>query len=141
MFNYPEVTVGGLVFFNEKILLFKSHKFHGKFVVPGGHVELGETLREALKREIKEETALNVKVGDFIIMQEAVFDPIFWKKKHFIFFDFVCFADSDNVIINDEAEEYVWVSPKDALNLDLEPYTRAVITAFLNKNLGTFKIN
>ena len=55
--QYPEPTVGALILNKEsKILLVKSHKWQNNYVIPGGHVELGETLQDTLKREIKEET-------------------------------------------------------------------------------------
>ena len=59
--KFPEPTVGALIVNPKgKIFLMKSHKFNGMFVVPGGHIELGETMEQALKREVKEETNLDI---------------------------------------------------------------------------------
>ena len=84
--QFPEPTVGALIFNPEgKIFLMKSHKWFGKYVIPGGHIELGETAADAVKREVKEETGLDVDDVKFIMHQEFIFDEVFWKKKHFIF--------------------------------------------------------
>jgi nucleoside triphosphatase len=57
--QFPEPTVGALIFNQkEEILLIKSAKWHGKYVMPGGHIELGEKYQEALKREIKRRNRL-----------------------------------------------------------------------------------
>jgi nucleoside triphosphatase len=134
--RYPEPTVGALIFNPEgKILLIKSYKWRGKYVIPGGHIELGERMEDALKREIKEETGLDIHDIEFICFQEFIFDPIFYKKKHFIFFDFACKTNSTNVKLNQEAEEYVWVTLEEALTLDVEPYTRHTIEEYMRKYL------
>ena len=53
--QYPEPTVGALIFNAEgKLFLMQSHKWKGKYVMPGGHIELGERMLDALKREVKE---------------------------------------------------------------------------------------
>ncbi|HSK65470.1 MAG TPA: NUDIX domain-containing protein [Anaerolineales bacterium] len=58
---FPEPTVGVFIFNpSGELLLLKSHKWPGRYVVPGGHVELGERLEEAAVREAKEETGLDV---------------------------------------------------------------------------------
>lgn len=58
----------------------KSHKWIGKYVIPGGHVELGERIEDALKREIKEETGLDIYDIEFICFQEFIYSEQFWKK-------------------------------------------------------------
>ena len=134
--QYPEPTVGALIFNPEgKLFLMRSHKWRGKYVIPGGHIELGERIEAALRREIKEETNLDVYNIEFLIFQEFVFDDTFWRKGHFIFFDHVCKVDSDNVKLNEEAEGYVWVSVEEALKLPIEPYTRVAIEAYLKKRV------
>src|SRR6266702_1480574 len=53
---YPEPTVGALIVNKEgRILLTKSHKWFDKYTLPGGHIEVGETMKEAVIREVKEE--------------------------------------------------------------------------------------
>jgi len=134
--KYPEITVGGLIFNKQgKVFLMSSYKWRGKYVIPGGHVELGEKLKDTLRREVKEETGLDISDIEFINMQEFIFDNAFWKKKHFIFLDYACRAKSGKIKLNSEGQEYVWVSLKDALNLDIEPYTRKVIRDYIKKKI------
>jgi nucleoside triphosphatase len=130
--QYPEPTVGAFIF-NAKgeLLLLQSHKWPGRYVVPGGHVELGERLEQAVIRESKEETGLDVYAVAFINFQEFIYDPAFWQPRHFIFFDFACQTDGTQVSLNDEAEGYIWVEPREALSLALDTYTRRSIEVFL----------
>ncbi|MFZ5859004.1 MAG: NUDIX domain-containing protein [Chloroflexota bacterium] len=132
---FPEPTVGAFIF-NQKgeILLLQSHKWPGRYVVPGGHVELGERLEEAVAREAKEETGLDVYDAEFINFQQFIYDPAFWKKRHFIFFDFACKTDGADVQLNEEAEGYIWVEPRQALTMELDTYTRRSVEEYLKKH-------
>ncbi len=129
---FPEPTVGILIF-NPKgeILLLKSHKWPDHYVVPGGHVELGERLEQTVIREAMEETGLNVHDLHFLCWQEFIYDPAFWKRRHFIFFDFACQAESQDVRLNDEAEDYIWISPEKAIDLPLDTYTRNALLEYI----------
>ena len=84
-----------------------DQKYPGRYVVPGGHVEVGETIELAAVREAKEETGLDVYDLRFISFQEFIYDPAFWKRRHFIFFDYLARTDSFEVTLNDEAEEHL----------------------------------
>lgn len=133
--KFPEPTVGALVFNTEgKILLIKSHKWKEKYMIPGGHIELGEKIEDVLKREIKEETGLDVYDIQFICVQEFIFDDQFWKKKHFIFLDYACKTDSSVVKLNAEGQEYVWVTLNETLKLPIDSYTRHVIEEYIKKS-------
>lgn len=132
--KFPEPTVGVFIFNQQgELLLLRSHKWPGTYVVPGGHVELGERFEETAVREAKEETGLDIYDLEFINFQQFIYDPAFWKHRHFIFFDFAAKTDSMDVVLNDEAQEYVWVKPGEALNLELDTYTRTSIEIYLKK--------
>jgi nucleoside triphosphatase len=135
---FPELTVGILIF-NPKgeLLLLRSHKWPGKYVVPGGHVELGERIEQTVIREAGEETGLVVHDVHFLCWQEFIHDPSFWKKRHFIFFDYACRTESSQVRLNDEAEDYLWIEPEKALNLQVDSYTRVSILEYLNISTTT----
>jgi nucleoside triphosphatase len=132
--QFPEPTVGVFIFNQQgELLLLKSHKWPGVYVVPGGHVELGERLEETAVREAKEETGLDIYDLEFINFQEFIYDPAFWKQRHFIFFDYAAKTDNTQVALNDEAEEYIWIDVKEALGLELDTYTRSSIETYLKK--------
>lgn len=127
--KYPITTVGALIL-NEKneFLLVKTYKWKGKYGVPGGKIDLGETAENALYREIKEETNLNINNVSFVVMQDSVFSEEFHQPKHFIFLNYKCFTNNANeIILNDEAHEYIWVNKEKALELDLNIPTRKLI--------------
>lgn len=133
MTEYPEVTVGALIRNDrDELFLMKSYKWKNRFCIPGGHIEMGETAREAVIREVKEETSLDITDVEFLCVQESVYSDLFFEKRHFIFLDFTCRAVSKEVILNEEASEYAWVRPADLQNYDIEPFTRKAIELYLN---------
>ena len=85
----PKVVVAGLVVNDGKVLLARELVEDGKeyWVVPGGKVEFGETLEEALTREMWEETSLHVKPEKFIGFNEAIFPQ---NNYHAIIFFYLC---------------------------------------------------
>jgi nucleoside triphosphatase len=133
---YPEPTVGALIVNQEgKILLAKSHKWFAKYTLPGGHIEVGETMREAVAREVKEEVGLDVEVAEMLLMQEAIFAEEFWKRKHFIFFDFLCKSRGQQVKLDGrELQEYVWEYPGAAFRLELDSFTRKTLDKYLERS-------
>jgi nucleoside triphosphatase len=134
---YPEATVGALIV-NPKgdVLIVRSSKWSDKFTVPGGHIELGEPAENAIKREVKEETGLDVEPVKLLLVQQAIYPVNYYKHEHFIFMDFLCQTESAEVKLDGrELQEYIWVSPEKALELDLEKYTRN----FVNKYLETLR--
>lgn len=113
---FPEPTVGILIFNSrDELFLVKTHKWHGQYGVPGGHIELGESAVEAARRETREETGLEIRDLEFLCWQECVYDEQFWKPRHFIFIDFTAKMDKGEVVLNGEAEDFIWIDPKKAL--------------------------
>ncbi|MFC1732377.1 NUDIX domain-containing protein [candidate division KSB1 bacterium] len=135
--SYPEVTVGALIFnAQDQLLLVKTYKWKDMYCVPGGHVELGESLVDAVMREVKEETNLDVNNAAFHCVQEAIFSESFHKKRHFIFLDFICRSDAGEVVLNEEASEFEWIDLDNVDEYLIEPYTRKTIDLYLNNESG-----
>ncbi len=132
---FPEPTVGILIFNPRgELFLMKTHKWHGQYGVPGGHIELGESAVEAARREAREETGLEIRDLEFLCWQECVYDEQFWKPRHFIFLDFTARMDEGEVVLNDEAEEFIWIDPQKALGeLDIDSYTAISICSYLSR--------
>jgi nucleoside triphosphatase len=136
---YPEPTVGGLIFNpSGKIFLMVSPKWFGRYTLPGGHIELGETAEQALKREIKEEAGLNISGVKFLMWQEFISGKEFYKKKHFIFLDFICKTKSTDAMLDGvEGTSFVWVTIDKALKLNLGSSTRVVILEYKKRYLSS----
>lgn len=135
--SYPEVTVGALILDPDgRIFLFQSHKWKGAWAIPGGHIEAGETALAAVHREVLEETGLKLESAEFLCYQECVYDPAFWKERHFVFLDFVCRTRGGEVSLNDEAEDWRWYEPEELAEVEIEPFTRKVLEAYFGKGLG-----
>jgi nucleoside triphosphatase len=134
--QFPEPTVGAMIFDAKgNLFLMKTHKWGDKYAIPGGHVELGETLIDALIREVKEETNLDIHNIQFLCFQEFIYDDAFWENRHFIFFDYVCDTDSTHVILNDEAQSYIWTSLPNISSLPIEPYTMKTLQYYMKNRI------
>jgi nucleoside triphosphatase len=133
---YPEATVGALIVNGKgEVLIVRSKKWGDKYTVPGGHIELGEQAEDAIVREVKEETGLESVPIELLIVQQAIYPKDYHKHEHYIFMDYVCKAASSDVRLDGrELQTYVWVKPEEALNLDLEEYTRNFVLKYLEKS-------
>lgn len=136
MLDRPLVTVGGLIVASDgEIFLVRSKKWKDLYSIPGGKVEWGETREEALRREVWEETGLKLGQVRFAIVQDCVFSTEFWDKRHFVMNDFVADLHLDyskeSVVLNDEAYDYCWILPADALKLPLHHECRLFIEWYL----------
>ena len=135
MEKVPRVGIGALVMSEDgEILLLKSHKWHGRHILPCGHVEFGEKMKDAVKREVKEETGLDVFDIDFLRLDELIFSEEFHdKERHFISVNFKCKTRNKKIMLNDEAESFIWVKPEDALKLNLDILTKSSIRKFIEE--------
>lgn len=135
--QYPKIVVGCFIL-NDKdeILLVKSFKWPGKWVVMGGHIEWGETIGDAAVRESKEEIGLEVKFVRVIEVVEFVFSPDFHDRKHFVGLQSECrlIGDSAPKIDNNEIQEARWFPLAEAAKLDdILPVTRNTISKIIDR--------
>ena len=141
--KYPLITVGALIFNKKnKILFVKSNKWKGQYGIPAGKLKYGEKIIHGLKREIKEETNLEVYDIKFLLMQEIVNPKDFFKKSHFVSLNYTCRAKNTNVKLNNEAQSCIWIKPEDSLKLKLNEPTRELMRYYVKqKNKDKIIIN
>lgn len=93
-------------------------------------------MEDAVKREVKEETGLSVSNIEFSGVQESIFSKDYIEDRHLIMLDFYCQVDSNEVVLNEEIQNFKWLPPKEALNFNLNVSGRRLIEKFLkNKNI------
>lgn len=119
--RHPEVVVGAFIRdFRGRLLLVKSYKWPGLWVVGGGHVEYQETIAAALQREVLEEYSLHVHFVRIIKTIEFINHPQFVKSgKHFIGLQCECLAidPAELKLDQDELTESQWFTLKAACKL------------------------
>jgi mutator protein MutT len=124
----PIVGVGALIINNGKILLEKrkNDPGKGKWSIPGGLVELGESLEETVVREVKEETDLDVaKPMQIDVIDNVVRDAKGQIKYHFVIIDYSVKLVSGTPKALSDAEELRWVRLDDVESFDLTKTFRA----------------
>lgn len=129
------VTAAGVVE-NDKgeILLVKT--YHGGWVFPGGQVEVGENLTDAVIREIKEESGINVAVNKlFAISSNTGINKGYNGVKEVptkVMMDFICTFVDGKLCISDENSESCWVKKDKVLDMITAPAIRQRFQAYLN---------
>jgi ADP-ribose pyrophosphatase YjhB (NUDIX family) len=110
--NQPVVGIGAVIIKEGKIVLIKrgNEPSKGKWSIPGGHVELGENLKEAVIRETKEETCLDVDNPILLDVVENVdWDELGKIKYHYVIVDYLVHVKGGNIEAASDAAELRWV--------------------------------
>jgi phosphoglycolate phosphatase-like HAD superfamily hydrolase/ADP-ribose pyrophosphatase YjhB (NUDIX family) len=124
----PISTVGALIQREDgKLLMIRTHKWGDRWGIPGGKIRRGETAVDALKREIREETALETEGIRFVMVQDCIDSPEFLTMEHFLLLNYVADCRDSGVVLNDEAEDFQWVDFATALELDLNTPTQVLL--------------
>ena len=126
----PLVGVGAIIIEDGRVLLVKrGHPpLHGEWSIPGGVLEVGETLREAAIREAREETCLVVEPADLLGVYDRVLrDDDGRTLYHYVLIDFLCRRVGGEARAADDADEVRWFTPEEVGALTLPEDTAEVI--------------
>jgi len=109
----PIVGVGAIVVDGSRVLLVKRayEPLKGEWSLPGGAVEVGETLADAVAREVREETGLDVGVGPLVEVLERVHREADGRVEfHYVLADYVCTPLGGTLVPASDAADARWVS-------------------------------
>jgi 8-oxo-dGTP diphosphatase len=126
--SQPIVGVGAVIICNGKILLEKrkNEPGKGKWSVPGGLVELGESVEQTVMREVEEETGLEVEKPEHIdVVDNIIRDESGRVKYHFVIIDYFMKLKGGTLKAASDAEELKWVPLSDVEKYDLTKTFRA----------------
>lgn len=135
----PISTVGALIHDGYgKVLMVRTHKWSGKWGIPGGKIRHNEGAEDALRREIREETGLSIVEIHFAMVQDSINSREFMRPEHFLLLNYVArttVGAAPSVALNEEAEEFLWLSTADAMTLDLNAPTRVLLDHVISNRL------
>jgi phosphoglycolate phosphatase len=131
----PVVTVGALIFNSRtEVLMLRTHKWSNLWGIPGGKIKFGESSLDALRREVKEETNLDITDVRFVLVQDCIRSREFYREAHFVLLNYTAQCiEPANVQLNDEANDYRWIALDGAIQMELNTPTRILIEAVLAK--------
>jgi 8-oxo-dGTP diphosphatase len=132
----PSVGVGAVLIHEGRVLLIKRGKepLRGRWVVPGGTVEVGETLEQALVREVQEETGLVVRPIEVVLVFDRIEREGEAVRYHYVIIDYLCeyvsgtpraASDADEVALVAREDLPRYALPEKALHVVLDGFRRA----------------
>lgn len=126
----PQLAVSAAIFHNGKLLLVRRARAPAKgvYTLPGGRVEFGETLHDALRREVMEETALDIEIVGLAGWREVL--PIASGGGHFVILPFAARRrSSGEVRLNAELDDFKWLAPGAISSLTLTEGLPGIVAA------------
>jgi mutator protein MutT len=126
----PVVGVGAVVLDGDRVLLVKRGQapLKGHWSLPGGAVETGETLEQAVAREVLEETGITIEVGPMVEVLDRISRDVEGRvEHHFVLIDFVARPLRGVLEGASDADEAAWVAVADLAKYDVAAVTVGVI--------------
>jgi len=128
------VGVGGVVISAGRALLVRRGRapLEGQWSIPGGMLEVGETLREGVRRELLEETGIEVRVGELIeVFERITSDSDAKTRYHFVVLDYLCEAVCGEPRAGSDVVDVAWATPSELATFSIsETATRVIMKAF-----------
>ena len=121
--------VGGVVLIDGRVVLIRRGKepLRGRWVIPGGTVELGETLQDALVREMQEETGLLVAPREVVLVFDRIQREGPSVEYHYVIIDYACEYVSGELKAGSDADEVALVAPEELDGYNLPPQARDLV--------------
>jgi mutator protein MutT len=126
----PIVGVGGVVIADGKVLLVRraSEPLRGQWSLPGGGVELGETLEDGVRRELREETGLEVRIVEMVeAFERIVRDEAGRIRYHFVLVDYLCEPVAGEARAGSDVLDVAWATRDSLACFELPPKATSVI--------------
>jgi 8-oxo-dGTP diphosphatase len=125
----PVVGVGAVVFDGDRVLLVKRGKepLRGRWLIPGGTVELGESLTEAVVREVREETGLVVRAGAVVLVFDRIEREGDVIRYHYVIVDYLCERFGGRLAAGSDADDAAFVPIADLPQYDVPPQALELI--------------
>ena len=137
----PVVGVGAVIAHADRVVLIKRkyEPLAGQWSLPGGTLELGESLEAGVAREIREETGLEVDVGPVVeVFDRILLDAGGRVQYHFVLVDYLCRPIGGQLQAGSDVDDAVWVAPSDLATYHLTAKATSVIERALSMMLGAF---
>ncbi len=127
--SHPQLAVSAAIFRDGKVFLVRRARSpaRGRYSLPGGRVEFGETLHAALHREVDEETALKIEIAGLAGWREVVPGPS--GGGHYVIMSFAARWASGEPVLNDEHDDFRWLAPASLGDLNVTDGLPEIIEA------------
>ena len=140
--DHPVVAVGGVVIADSRALLIRRGQppLEGRWSIPGGILELGETISEGIARELMEETGIDAKPLELLEVYEKVFrDASGRAQYHFVILDYLCELRGGTAQAGGDVTAVVWASEAELSQYGLTGAAMRVITKAFAATRGRAK--
>jgi len=131
------VSQKALIKKQSRLLILKNTTDNPQWELPGGLLEMGEDMESGLKREVKEETGIEISVEKLVVTWDYWLESFRFKDNkvldvRVIGLAYFCSKTGGKIKLSHEHSQYKWATKKELLNLNLAPNSKIAINAHIN---------